>query len=99
MPVTIQMHESGDLSLTPSCLEEDNDRRKCVEKSAAADDALSQGLPPRRTPINFDIQCHDKVKVTSTINLTFIYILSALIRSRSANENALRSESIKVQFS
>ena len=41
MPVTMQMHKSRDLSLTPSCLEEDNDRQECVEK--LANYALSQG--------------------------------------------------------
>ena len=44
VPVTMQMHESGDLSLTLSCLEEDNDGRECVEKSA--DDASSRGSVP-----------------------------------------------------
>ena len=45
--VTMKMHESRDLSLTPSCLEVDNDRRKCVETSA--DDASSRGSVEHKT--------------------------------------------------
>ena len=47
MPVTLQMQEIGDLSLTPSYLEEDNDRRKYVKESA--DDASSQGSVEHKT--------------------------------------------------
>ena len=58
--VTMQMHGSGYLLLTRSCLEEDKNRWKCAEKSA--DDSSSLGRIEEET--KYSATCSSRVSLS-----------------------------------